>query len=76
MIPLTIEEKKSHRKQKSCHIRKKEFSTDHNDKKCFKVRDHCHYTGKYRGAPHNVCNLRYKVPKQIPVVVLNMLIIL
>ena len=24
-----------------------------------KVRDHCHYTGKYRGAAHNICNLRY-----------------
>ena len=28
-----------------------------------KVRDHCHYTGKYRGAAHNICNLRYTVPK-------------
>ena len=34
----------------------------------YKVRDHCHYTGKYRGAAHNICNLRYKVPKEIPVV--------
>ena len=31
--------------------------------KNYKVRDHCHYTGKYRGAAHNICNLRYKVPK-------------
>ena len=30
------------------------------------VRDHCHYTGKYRGAAH-ICNLRYKTPKEIPV---------
>ena len=36
-------------------------------KKHHKVRDHCHYTGKYRGATHNICNLRYKVPKEIPV---------
>ena len=34
----------------------------------YKVKDHCHYTGKYRGAAHNICNLRYKVPKEIPVV--------
>ena len=27
-------------------------------KKQQKVRDHCHYTGKYRGAAHNICNLR------------------
>ena len=36
-----------------------------------KVRDHCHYTGKYRGAAHNICNLRYKVPKEIPIVFHN-----
>ena len=36
-----------------------------------KVRDHCHLTGKYRGAAHNVCNLRYKIPKNIPVIFHN-----
>ena len=35
------------------------------------MRDNCHYTGKYRGAAHNICNLRYKVPKEIPVVFHN-----
>ena len=40
-------------------------------KKQQKVRDHCHYTRKYRGAAHNICNLRYKVPKEIPVVFHN-----
>ena len=34
-------------------------------KKYHKVRDHCHYTGKYRGAAHDICNLRYKIPKEI-----------
>ena len=29
---------------------KREFS--HDDKKFYKVRDHCHYTGKYGGAEH------------------------
>ena len=32
-----------------------------------RVRDHCHYTGRYRGAAHNSCNLKYKKPKNIPV---------
>ena len=50
-------------------ICKKEF--DNNDKKQQKVRDHCHYTGKYRGAAHNICNLRYKVPKGISAVFHN-----
>ena len=40
-------------------------------KKQKKVRDHCHYTGKFRGAAHSECNLRYKVPKEIPVVFHN-----
>ena len=34
----------------------------------YKVRDHCHYTGKFRGAGHNICNLRYKIPREMPVV--------
>ncbi|XP_049886836.1 uncharacterized protein LOC126381397 [Pectinophora gossypiella] len=32
-----------------------------------KVRDHCHITGKYRGAAHRHCNLQFKVPKCIPI---------
>ena len=61
MVPLTIEESQSYHKQKVCHICKKRFSTDDDDnKKYCKVRDHCHFTGKYRGAVHNICNLRYK----------------
>ena len=37
MIPLTNEENKSYLKQKVCHICKKEFSTDHDNKKYLKV---------------------------------------
>ena len=40
-------------------------------KKHYKVRDYCHYTGKYRGSAHDICNLRYKIPKEIPVVFHN-----
>ena len=53
MIPLTDEKNKSYKKQKVCYIRKKEFNTDKNTK-YQKVRDHCHYTGKFRGAAHSV----------------------
>ena len=35
------------------------------------MKDHCQYTGKYRGAAHNICSLRYKIPKEIPVVFRN-----
>ena len=68
-IPLATEEKINYNDQKVCYICKKEF--DMIDKKNYKVRDHCHYTGKYRGAAHNICNLRYRVPKEIPVVFHN-----
>ena len=40
-------------------------------KKYYKVRDHFHYTGKYRGAAHDICNLRYKIPKEILIVFHN-----
>ena len=78
IIPLTPEEKISYNDQKVCYICKKEFDTIDTAepsvlarKKNYKVRDHCHYTSKYRGAAHNVCNLRCKVPKEIPVVFHN-----
>ena len=71
MIPLTKKEEKHHNKQKVCYICRKEFNTDDSDKKHHKEKDHCHYTGNYRGATHNICNLRYKIPKEIPIVFHN-----
>ena len=50
---------------------KNKFSTDDENKKYKKIRDHCHYAGKYRGAARNICNLRYKIPTEIPVVFHN-----
>ena len=38
---------------------------------CRKVRDHCHYTGKYRGSAHSICNLKFNVLNEIPVVFHN-----
>ena len=69
IIPLTKEEKINYNDQQICYICKKKF--DKSDKKHHKVRDHCHYTGKYRGAACNICNLRYKVSKESPVVFHN-----
>ena len=46
-----------------CWICKGEF----NDDKDIKVRDHCHFTGRYRGAAHNSCNLKYRIPEFTPV---------
>ena len=41
------------------------------DKKYHKRRNHCHYTGEYRGAVHSICNLNCSVPKENPVVFHN-----
>ena len=71
IIPLTKKEKKMQNKKKVCYICKKGFSTDDNNKKYHKISVHCHYTGKYRGAAHDICNLRYKIPKEIPVLFHN-----
>ena len=53
------------------YICKKEFSTDNDDRKNYKVKDHCHYTGKYRGAAHSICNLRYNTSRKISVIAHN-----
>ena len=53
------------------HLQKGLSTDDDDNKKYQRVRDHCHYTGKFRGAAHSICNLRYKTPKEIPVVFHN-----
>ena len=47
-----------------CHICNEELGED-------RVRDHCHLSGKFKGAAHEICNLKYKVPKLFPVVFHN-----
>ena len=71
MIPLTKKAEKQDNEQKVCYICKKKFNTVNIDKKHHKVKDHCHDTRKYRGAAHNICNLRYRIPKEIPIVFHN-----
>ena len=57
-----FEERKHFRQSQECWICKKGFAVD-------KIRDHCHYTGKYRGAAHSECR---KKPNFIPVVFHNL----
>ena len=75
MIPLTDDKIKYYEKRKYCHICKRKFCIDENDKNKFKlyhkVIDLDHYTGNFRGAAHSICNLRYKVQRGIPVVLHN-----
>ena len=63
MIPLTDEENRSYENQKFFHVCRKLFTKG--DKK---VKDHCYFTGKYRGPAHNKCNMNYKLTKNISIV--------
>ena len=54
MDELTYEQKTEFRQATHCSICNKKFQPDNE-----KVRDHCHFTGKYRGAAHVKCNLDY-----------------
>ena len=68
MLPLTKEELKSYQDAKGHHIlRKRILKKFANDKNYWKVRDPCHYTGKYRDVAHSICNLKFNVPNEIPV---------
>ena len=68
MTKLTNLLKREHKAAEKCHICLKEL----NDPRNRKVRDHCHYTGLYRGAAHNNCNLKYLIPDYIPIVFHNL----
>ena len=58
-MPLTNDENEYYERQKVCYVCKKQFNTDDDDddddnKQYHKVRDHYHYTGKFRRAAHNI----------------------
>ena len=58
---ITEEEEKQFDKASDCWICGEKLGND------YKVRDHYHYTGRYRGAAHNKCYLNYSKPKGVPV---------
>ena len=61
---------KSHFNKTNCYICQKEFGNDIGLNQ-HRVRDPCHYTGKYRGATHSIWNLIYKTPRGIVLVFHN-----
>ena len=64
-LRLTEEEQKSFKEANICHICSGVLDDD-------RVRDHCHFTGQYRGAAHNRCNLQCRKPLILPVVFHNL----
>ena len=57
---FTEEDRKQFNKASDCWICGEELGND-------RVRDHCHFTGRYRGPAHNNCNLKYRKPKSVSV---------
>ena len=69
---LTREQQESYENTKICYICKEKFENKYlKDKIYLYVRDHCHFTGEYRGASHSLGNLKYGVPKEILIVFHN-----
>ena len=64
---ISAEEEERFQLKNSCWICDKLFDVGDN-----KVRDHCHITGKYRGAAHWSCNINLKLTKKIPVIFHNL----
>ena len=69
---LTKEQQEPYENARICYICKEKIENKFlKEKKYHKVRGHCHYTQKYRGAAHTICNLKYALPKKIPIVFHN-----
>ena len=60
-MKITPEEQKQFNQASDCWICGKKLNIQD------RVRDHCHFTGRYRGAAHNRCNLKYNKPNNISV---------
>ena len=64
---MNEEEEHLFQQSNSCWICKKLIDNDEE-----KVRDHCHVTGKFRGAAHQNCNTNFQLTKKVPVIFYNL----
>ena len=64
---MSEEEEHLFQQSNSCWICKKLIDNDDE-----KVRDHCHVTGKFRGAAHWDCNINFQLTKKVPVIFHNL----
>ena len=71
-LKLTTKEKEEYKAAEFCHICKEKLFDEDRQCQLIKVRDHCHFTGKYRGAAHRSCNLQCRKPIILPVLLHNL----
>ena len=62
---MTLEDENNYQNSEHCWICNEKLDNK-------KVRDHCHITGKYRGAAHSQCNLKLKIPRKLPIIFHNL----
>ena len=66
-VIMSEEEEHLFQQSNSCWIFKKLIDNDEE-----KVRDHCHVTGKFRGAAHGSCNKNLELTKKVAVIFHNL----
>ena len=64
---MSEEEEHLFQQSNSCWICEKLIDNDDE-----KVRDHCHVTGKFRGAAHWSCNINFQLTKKAPIIFRNL----
>ena len=64
---MSYKEEEQFQSSKTCWICGKRVDNDDE-----KVRDHCHVTGKVRGAAHWICNINLQLNKNVPVIIHNL----
>ena len=64
---MTVEGEDNYQNSQDCWICNQNINKDKD-----KVRDHCHITGKYRGAATNKCNSKLNIPKQLIIIFHNL----
>ena len=62
---MTSEDEEIYNNSHICWRCKQELNTDN-------IRDHCHITGKKRGAAHSQCNLKLRIPRKLPIIFHNL----
>ena len=66
-LKMTIENEDGYQNSKDFWICNQKINKDKD-----KVRDHCHITGKYRGAAHKKCNSELRIPRKLPIIFHNL----
>ena len=62
---MANEDEEIYNNSQICWICKEKLNAD-------KLRDHCHVTGKFRGAAHNKCNSKLRIPRKLPIIFHNL----